>query len=233
MRRFLATFTILVPAIAIAQAAPQPVPDTVTVTGTGRTSVDPDRFSFTVGVQTSADSVDAAVNENNTKTSAVIAALKQAGATEAEIRTSNFSIYPRQDFGPGKPPRILGYQVSNSISVRRSNVKDAGRLLQAAITAGVNTSSGLQFEVSDPLKGRDQVLSSAFQDARTKAALLAQLAGRTLGRAITITEGVTAPPPPRPMALRAAAVGGAVAEVPVESGTTEISGYVTVVFELR
>jgi uncharacterized protein len=238
MRTFLGIITALLPSIVVAQTT-MPVrevatayPETISVSGTGRATVTPDRFAFTVGVQTVADTVDSAVNENNSKTAAVIAALKRAGATDQDIRTANFSIFPQQDYGQGKLPRILGYQVSNTITVRRPNIGEAGRLLQVAVNAGVNTSSGLQFEVSDPARGRDQALRSAFDDARSKASLLAQAAGRTLGRAMSISEGLAAPPPvPRAMAMRADVA--AVSEVPIEAGTQESVYTVSVIFELR
>jgi uncharacterized protein YggE len=220
--------------IALAQPA-MPLPETVSVSGTGRVTVVPDRVTFNVAVQTIAPTVDEAVNENNARIAAVIAALKKAGATDRDIRTSNFSIYPQQDYSQGKLPRILGYQVSNNITVTRPNPAEASKLLQAAINAGVNQSSGLSFEVSDPSRGRDAGLKAAFDDARAKAAVLAQAAGRTLGRALTISEGTgNVVPPPRPfpqgvMAMKAEAVS----EVPVEAGSQESSYTVSVVFELR
>jgi uncharacterized protein YggE len=241
MKRFIAALALAAPLAAYAQTASQtpnvtPFLETISVTGTGRTTVTPDRVSFTVGVQTMASTVEQAVQENNRRVTAVIAALKKAGATDAQIQTSNFAIWPQQDYQQGKMPQILGYQVSNNIAVRRDKVEDAGRLLQAAVSAGVNTSSGLQFEVSDPARGRDQALAAAFRDARSKATLLAQAAGRTLGRAISISEGVQhaiqPPYPPRPMAMRTEAAQ-AVSDVPVESGTQEVSHSVSVVFELR
>lgn len=240
MKTFLAmTFALGFSAATYAQVPPlreppmRPFDETISVTGTGHASVMPDRFSFTVGVQTVSDTVEQAVNENNSKTAATIAALKRAGATEKDIRTSNFAIYPQQDYGQNRLPRILGYQVSNSITVRRENVGEVGKLLQAALNAGVNQSSGLQFEVSDPARGRDQAMRAAYEEARSKAALLAQAAGRTLGRALSINEGGGAPPPypvPRAMAMRAEA---AVSEVPVEAGTQDVSYTISVVFELR
>ncbi len=133
----------------------------------------------------------------------------------------------------GHPPRIMGYQVSNSITVMRKDIAAAGRLLQVAISAGVNESSGLNFEVSDPIRGRDQGLRAAFDDARAKAALLAQAAGRILGRAVIITEGMESAPPPRPMMRGMMGKAEAVSEVPVESGTREVSYTVSVVFEMR
>jgi uncharacterized protein len=242
MKRFL-VFLILITVAGAAVGQITTVPsrepvwlETVTVTGNGRTSVAPDRFTFTVGVQTVARTVDEAVNQNNERVAAVVAALKKAGATDREIRTSNFSIYPQQDYSQGKLPQILGYQVSNNVTVTKSQIGEAGRLLQVAVNAGVNQSSGLQFEVSDPSKGRNEGMTAAFADAKAKAALLASAAGRTLGRAVTISEGSQpgTPPPyvPRPMAMRAEAAQ-VVSDVPVESGSQEMSYTVTVVFELR
>ena len=243
MKRFIAVLLFAAPLAAFAQNAPQsgsqtpyipPLLETISVTGTGRSAVTPDRVTFQVGVQTIASTVDQAVNDNNRRVASVIAALKAAGATDAQIQTSNFSIYPQQDYQQGKLPTILGYQVSNNVTVRRDKVEDAGRLLQAAVSAGVNTSSGLQFEVSDPARGRDAALRSAFNDARAKAALLAQAAGRNLGRAITISEGAQiAPRPPYPPAMMRAEAAQVVSDVPVESGSQEVSHTISVVFELR
>jgi uncharacterized protein len=243
MKRFLFT---LIAAVSATAALAQPVPgtmitgpalpETVSVTGTGRSNVAPDRFTFNVGVQTVANTVDDAVSQNNKRVAAVIAALKGAGAQDADIQTSNFNIYPQQDYQEGRLPRILGYQVTNNVTVRSSKIGDAGRLLGVAINAGVNTSSGINFEVADPARGRDQGLRSAFDDARAKAALLAQAAGRTLGRTIYISEGVQQGPQPYPvqraMAMEAR-VGAVSGDVPVESGTQERMYYINVTFELK
>jgi hypothetical protein len=234
MKRFLSLLTLFCAVSALAQTPPVPL-ETVTVTGTGKARLTPDRYSFNVGVQTIGTTVDDAVRENNDRVASVIDALKKAGATAAEIRTSNFTIYPQQDYQQGKLPRITGYQVNNSITVTRDKVGDAGKLLQAALNAGVNNSSGLQFLVSDPARGRDEGMRAAFADAKAKATTLAQAAGRTVGRALTISEGVEPSRPPVVYQAMAMAPGRAAAneEVPVESGTQEVSYTITVVFELR
>lgn len=232
MKRFLPALIALT--IASSAFAQQAMPGTITVTGTGHSSVTPDRFSFTVGVQTAASNVDDAVNENNRRVANVIASLKKAGAGDKDIQTSNFSIWPQQDYREGQLPRITGYQVSNSITVRSPKVGDVGRLLGIAISAGVNTASGINFEVSDPSRGRDTGMKAAFDDARAKAMLLAQAANRTLGRAIMIREGVEqVPPQPYPMRAMAMEAKAAVSEVPVESGTQETAYTITATFELQ
>jgi len=209
--------------------------ETISVTGTGHATLTPDRFSFSAGVQTTAPTVEEAVNQNNTKMQNVIAALKKAGATDQEIRTANFSIYPQQVYEQGQPPRVVGYQAANSVVVTKKDIGAAGRLLQVALNAGANETSGLSFEVSDPSRGRDQGLRAAFDDARAKAALLAQAAGRILGRAMTIVEGTAVtPPPPRPLPVGVmAARAEAVSAVPVESGSRELTYTVSVTFEMR
>jgi uncharacterized protein len=233
MKRFL-TLILAASAASVALAqTPPAIVESVTVSGTGRAALTPDRFTFSVGVQTVGPTVDDAVRENNTRVQNVIAALKRAGAADKDIQTSQFNIWPQQEYGEGRLPRILGYQVSNSVTVRSTKIGDAGRLLGVAIGAGVNTASGISFEVSDPARGRDEGLRSAFNDAKAKAALLAQAAGRTLGPAVIISEGMQQNNPP-PMPMRAMAMEAKVSQdVPVEAGTQELTFAVTVTFALR
>src|SRR3954469_9336598 len=160
MKRFLIfamSFALSVTAFAQTTPPREPAPvDTVSVTGTARVSTTPDRFSFNVSVQTISPTVEEAVNENNRKVAAVIAALKNAGAKPEEIQTANFSIYPQQDYSQqqqGRLPRLHGSHVSNSITARKKGVARDGKLLQAASGAGVNQSAGLSFSVSDPTRG--------------------------------------------------------------------------------
>src|SRR5437870_13799862 len=111
MKPFLCTFVfaLVAPALFAQPAQPSamtPMPGTVTVRGSGKARVAPDRVTFSVGVQSVAPTVDLAVNDNNQRVGAVVAALKKEGATEKEIQTSSFSIFPQQDYSQGQLPRI-------------------------------------------------------------------------------------------------------------------------------
>jgi uncharacterized protein len=241
-----ATFGVLALAVlggAVALAAqtpPGPVPreaatwQTLSVTGTGRVTLTPDRASFTVGVQTVGPSLAAASQDNAARMTAIVAALRKAGATDRELRTTGLSIYPQQSAEPGKQPRIVGYQVSNNVTVTRNDVATIGALLEAAAQAGANTVSGVNFTVSDTARGRDTGLQAAFADAKAKADVLARAAGRSVGRALAITEGGAAMPPgPMPMFRRAEMAQAASFAAPVESGAEEIAFTVSVVFALE
>lgn len=237
--------SIMTSACAHAQAEPeQPVyrtgpaltAEVVEVTGEAIVKLRPDRVVFNIGVETFAPNVTDAVRENNQKVAAVIDALRAAGAETAEIQTSNYSIYPRQEYREGRQPRIVGYQVNNSITVRKEDPAVASRLLEAAINAGANTASGLSLVVSDPAAGQSEGLKRAVENARAKAEVLAAAAGRSIGRALSISEGVVAAPPvPRMYAAARVemAQDASVGQVPVSEGTEERRFVVTVVFELR
>ncbi len=236
---YLALVAALIPLASMAQTPPSAVPrepafvQTISVSGTGRVSLTPDRISFTVGVETMAASVDDALSSNNAKVARVIDALKKAGVADKEIRTSNFSIYPQQQYVEGQRPRITGYQVSNNITVTRDRTSNVGKLLGLVVEAGANQVSGVSFVVSDPTRGRDEGLRSAFADARAKAEVLAKAAGRTIGRAISITEGGYQPPPQRQMMMAQEMAMAKDSSVPIEQGSEEIVFTVSVIFELK
>jgi uncharacterized protein YggE len=224
---------------AFAQTGSTPVmrefaPDTISVTGTGKVTTVPDRVSFTAGVETSAPTVEDAVNQNNAKIAGIIAALKKGGATDREIRTSSFSIMPQYEYVENRRPRVIGFQATNQVTVTRPNPAEASKLLTVALQAGANNVSGLTFSVADQTAVRNRGLGLAFEEARAKAQLLATAAGRTVGRALTIAEGSSPMmPPPQPMYGKVASMEARVSDVPVETGADELAFTVSVVFELK
>ena len=224
------------PGTAVTHATTAVSTEVVEVSGDAIVTLAPDRVVFNVGVETFASNVTDAVRENNQRVEKVIAALKSAGAKADEIQTSNYSIYPRQEYRENQQPRIVGYQVNNSITVRKQDPTAASRLLEAAINAGANSSSGLSLVISDPAAGQKEGLEKAYQSACRKAEILAAAAGRKLGRALSIAEGA-GPAQPSPTRMYAAArlesAEASVGNVPISPGTQEKRFTVTVVFELE
>ncbi len=236
----IASLLALISAAAGAQTAGAPprqeAPvEMISVTGTGRVKLSPDRVRFNVGVETTASTPSEALAQNNRNIEKVIAALKKAGAKSDEIQTSNFSIYPQFEYVENRRPRIIGYQVVNNVTVIRESTADAGKLLQAAVDAGVNQASGLTFFVADETRARQEGLRKAFADAKAKAETLASAAGRSVGRAVAITEGSGQAPiyPPMAYAAKAMVAESRDSSVPVEQGSQELAFTVSVIFEMR
>jgi hypothetical protein len=204
--------------------------EVVQVTGVGRSRQIPDRVVFTLGVESTGSTVSAAMSDNSKRATAIIAALKQRGVKDEEVRTSSLALQPQYEYVEGRRPRIIGYQVTNQVAVTRDRIDDAGTLLQAGVDAGANQIGGVSFVVADPSRGREEGLRAAVADARRRATVLAEAAGRSVGRALTIVEGgQSMPPTPMPSYRMMAAEA---ASMPVESGSEELEFSVSIVFQL-
>ncbi len=208
-----------------AQGTAEPPTGGITVSGTAAGRAVPDQATFSFGVQTEGASAKAALDANSARMTLVIAALKRAGIAEKDLQTQDVSVLPRQN----EAGQITGYFANNSVQALVRKIAGAGAVVDAAVGAGANQSSGPSFDQS----GRDAVYRSALRaavaDARTKAEALAAESNASLGRVTRIVEGFAAEPVP--MYDRMAAQS-AKAETPVEPGTQEVQATVTVTFDL-
>ena len=85
-------------------------------------------------------------------------------------------------------PRIVGYTVSNSVTVTVRDLAQLGPVLDAVVSSGVNQMNGLSFSIAEPEPLRNEARKMAVAEARTRAELYAQAAGVSLGRILSISE---------------------------------------------
>jgi len=199
----------------------------VSASGSATIKLAPDRAAFSVGVETRAATVPQALTGNTAKLAAVLSALKAKGVAAAEIQTSQMSIESARD-DDGK--RLTGFQVSNRVSVVRSDPAGVGPLLEAAVGAGANWAGGFRLFVADATSQRERGLELAFQDARARASALARLSGGTLGSVLCSAEGGYST---TRFGGTTETVSVAAEPLTIEAGLEEISFSVYVVFELR
>ncbi len=212
----------------------------ITVTGHGKISAIPDTAWVTSGVNTQAKTATKALNDNNTLMEAVIEVLKKANIKNKDIQTSGFNVHPIYDHSKRtsyeKPysPKITGYRVSNSITVKIINTNKLGKLLDELVSSGSNQISGVRFGFNDNQKLLDEARKRAISDAEKKAKLYAQTAGVDVGNIISISElGARLPQPVyRNMEMRQAKTMADASMVPVVSGEQVISASVNVIYEL-
>jgi uncharacterized protein YggE len=169
--------------------------------------------------------IGVALDANSAKMALVIAALKQAGIAEKDLQTQDVSVMPRQN----ETGQINGYFADNSVQALVRKLAGAGAVVDAAVAAGANQSSGPSFDQSRHDAIYRSALRAAVADARTKAEALAAESNASLGRVTRIVEGSAEPP--MPMYERAMS-DSAKAATPVEPGTQEVQATVTVTFEL-
>jgi uncharacterized protein YggE len=203
----------------------------ITVTGTGKVSGVPDQLALSMGVQTSAGSVAAALRQANSAVRAVTSALGRTGVSAADIQTSGLSIYPNYSGGSAAPS---GYQVSEQITVTLRRLATAGSQISAAARAGGNATviDGVSLDLSDTSALLAAARSKAVADAKAKAAAYARALGRPLGPVVSMQETPPAQPIQLPVFAAAASANRAASPVPVHPGTQQLSVTVTVVFAL-
>jgi uncharacterized protein YggE len=226
---FAAALVAATAAASAASAQTTPPPREITVNGEGAASAAPDIATISIGVESVAAAAADALAENNRQTAAVIEAVKAAGADPKDIQTSNFSVSPRYDersFQTGSAT-ITGYQVTNQVTVRLTDVAGMGKLLDTVVKVGANRINGISFGFADPVKVADEARRQAVADAIRKAGLYAAAAGITLGEIRSIAE---AQPfgGPRPMA----AMRMAEAAAPIEAGEQTIEASVAVTWRI-
>lgn len=215
------------------QQGDQPLRRTVTVVGSGRASASPDIARVTLGVDVVNARLSVALSEVNKKTADIMAALKKAGVEEKNIRTADFNVIPQQAYGPSGPGPITGYRVINTMRVTLRDLSKAGSVLDAAVGAGANTIQGLTFTIEDIKPVEANARRDAMADAKAKAEALAQEAGASVRRVLTISEIVTGGPIPIPLLATAATVEGMGGGVSISPGTQEVNVQVQATYEIE
>lgn len=216
---------------ALAQSTP-----TIAVTGQGEAAVAPDMAILSLSVMREAATAREALDEANAAMRDVIEAMRGEGVESRDLQTSGLSIQPRYVYperSGEEGPRIVGYQVSNTLTVRVRDIERVGQILDLSVTLGVNQGGSILMTNDDPAAALEDARSAAVENARAKAETLAEAAGVRLGRVMSISEQMRQPDMrplgAPPMAMRMAAED---ASVPVEAGENTYRVNVDVSFEI-
>ena len=219
-----------------AASASAPVKE-VTVSASGTVRLVPDKATIYFGVTTQEQSAELAQSKNSEAVNKVIAVLTERGVEEKSIRTTNYSMYPQYDYSEMGEQRIIGYVVYTNMSIQDQNVEDLGKLISACVAAGINNVDNVSFLCSGYDQAYQDALTQAVEASREKAAVLAAAAGKTLGEAVTITEGWQDTSARYGKSVNASAVyteatmdaGGAA----LQPGESEITANVTVTYTMN
>jgi hypothetical protein len=217
------------PAAAQTAAAP-----TVTLSIEGKVAQAPDIVDVSGGVVTSAPTAAAALADNATRMTAVVAAVRKAGIADRDIQTSGLSLQPQYKYANNEAPVLTGYQATNTISLRIRKIDDAGKLIDTLVAQGANQISGPTFGIDKADAALDSARAQAVATGRARADLYAKAAGLRVRRLVSISEGGGNEPGPRPMMMMARADKIAAAPpTPVAPGEVVLGITVQMVYELE
>jgi len=239
MRRFIVTplalftlSTLTAPGPALACEVAEP--PTLSVSGEAVVTAAPDEAEIRLAVVTEGEDATETARQNARSTEEVIRSLVNAGAEREKIETVSFSVEPQYDYNArreGKPPRIIGYRVSNDIRLTTLNLDRTGAYIGAGIEAGANRVSGLTFNLRDNAPQRAEAIRIATRSARHDADTLADAAGIRLDgvhRIEIVSDGVR--PMQRQFDGRAAAMESAAP--PVNPGDIEVRVRVNMIYRV-
>ena len=227
------------PAMAQAQAVQAPIAATsalLTLTAEGKTARTPDLAVFNAGVTSQGRTAGEALSANSAAMNRVVTTLKQTGIADKDIQTSQISLNPIYGQPVTQPngmviqePRIVGYQATNTVSIRSRDIKNFGKVLDALVASGANQISGPSFQLADPSSANDEARVSAIKTARARAELYARASGLRVVRIVSISEsGGYAPPQP----MYSRAMKAESDSTPISAGEVEAAVSVVVQFEL-
>ena len=232
MKKLLALILTLILALPAASLAETAAADgaTITVTGSAVVTLEADYAQVSVGVSTSAKTVDEASKQNAEAIHTVIEALKAAGVQEDDIATSNYSVHAEYDYSSLGGQKLTGYNVTNQLNVVIRDMAHIGATLDKATAAGANNIYNIQFLSTKADEAQDEATAYAVQDAMRRARLLAEAAGLQLGSIVSISDSTSGF---SVVARSYKSTLDAVAGNSILPDDASVSASVTIVFELK
>lgn len=222
----------LLAAISPAFAEGGKMPRIISLSGHGEVRATPDLAYVTSGVVTQGATAAEALAANSKAMTDLFAALKESGIEDRDVQTTNFSVQPRYDFSNNQAPKMVGYDVSNNVTVTLRKVDTLGTLLDRMVQSGSNQISGISFDVSKPEDAMDEARKLATEDATRKAKVYAKAMGIELGNVMQVSEG-SAAQPPMPMVRSTMMKADAAPPVPMAAGEQTLAVDVNVIWEIK
>ena len=209
----------------------------INVLGEGQASVAPDMAVLTLSVVRNGKTAEAALSASSAAMKDVLSAIKSDGIADRDIQTSNFSIYPQYRHpdpkgGVIEPPQVIGYEVSNTLTLKVRDLQKLGGLIDRSVKLGVNQGGQITFTNDKPDDVMTEARKKAVAEALAKARTLTDAAGVKLGRILEISEN-SMRPAPQPMMRMAMAKDMAAEVVPVAGGENTYTVTVNVTFALE
>lgn len=163
--------------------------NTISLSGHGEVQAVPDIAGIYFSIESSKSTQGAASEEVNNKTKKVLDFLKSSGVEDKDIKTENYSSYPKYSYPqpcPTSAPngimmpciqtetKIVGYTVSQSINVKVRKVDDASKIIDGINKIGVSNMSGPNLTIDDEDALKNEARAKAIADAKAKAKILAK-----------------------------------------------------------
>lgn len=207
---------------------PFPISREMTVTGNGEIIAQPDYVQIQIEVRTEGKDVSLAQQENARIMNRVIESLLALTIPREAIQTTAYTISPNYDYIEGRQV-FRGYEVQNAITVKITDISQAGTVIDTAIQNGANHVSAIQFKIEDSDAYYQRALNLALLNAIAKAKSMAETMRVPLQpipiEIVEESQDIT------PVPYKLAQLSNQEFATPIEQGTISINASVQVKFQ--
>ena len=163
------------PIMALAHDETKPEMPTLTVSETGTVTHEPDTAFVTFGMETAGKSLAEAQKRNSAVMGKVMDRLRTLQIDKERIQTSSYTVSPqyrsspnRQADAPTASPEIVGYVISNMVTVEIRALDRVATVIEEVLKIGANSFQGLHWGLHDEQAVRLSALKQAAAKAREK-----------------------------------------------------------------
>lgn len=213
------------------------VQNVVSVIGKGEISVKPDIAYLFIGINSEGKTVAEAQKSNATKMQSLTNLLKKTWRLESkDIQTNQFYVQPEYTYSDKDGRKLKGYTASHSLKISYRDLDKIGELLDSAAKVGVNQIDNIQFSIENRDAFETEVIEKAMANANLKAGAIAKVAGRSLGKVLSVSQGNVTEPVRYYEQMYDMSTANSVAEKSsssVESGEIKLTTELTVHYQLN
>jgi len=216
-------------------------PDTnqISVTAQGEVFAKPDIATISFGVQTERfDEAVGATKAGTEKMNAVMAKLAELEVEDKDVKTTQYNLNPVYSYGREDGIRnLIGYELYQAATVKIRDLEKIGEIVEAVSSVGANQIGNVSFTIDDQDELKSEARVDAIAKAKEKAEAIADAAGISLGKIVSVYESSDSVSMYRNdfAYAESAAVGyGGGGPIPdIASGEMEVTVNVTLVYKIK
>lgn len=207
---------------------------TIAVQGNSSSFVVNEISTYSLSIEESDPDKQEAVKKISEKSADVVKIIKDFGIEDKDVQTTNLNIYQKQNpvYRDGVTDYELGdWVASYTINATLRDLTQSADFTSLLATIESASMWGPNLTIDTTAVDEESLLSSAMDDAHSKAQAIASKLGRKLGKVVQISEG-SVPNSVYNGVYRLEGMGGG-GGIGIEPGATQTYKSVVVVYELR
>lgn len=176
---------LLVFSVAGTNLAVAAEPNTIVVSGMAEQEVAPDMAYIDVGINVRADDAETARTQEAQIASQIRRALLGLAITDNDLQNTSYYLYQEYKVDRNGVRTADKYVLDSSIKVTVKDLDKLSQVIDNVVEAGATNISNITYALSTQNIIQRQLLATAVENARDKAAVVANAGSRTLGNMLS------------------------------------------------